>query len=181
MASEWRMKINLRVKKYLNVTSFLSSAMTGIGALFPRQADVHAETVFGPGAFVPGLHDARSGAGDDHEAGFHNLAPEIHGLLIFHLVRLRPGRAENGDLADVRIRREEAEGVAQFAQRGLDHPHVAGLLHVGQQFERVFDDVGDLVFVVAAAFEGDEFLDAALQFQIGGGSGRLFPLIMRAE
>ena len=142
MASEWRMKINLRVKKYLNVANFLSSRMTAFA--------------------LPGLHDARSGAGDDHEAGLHNLAPEIHGLLIFHLARLRPGRAENGDLADVRIRREEAEGITQFAQRGLDHPHVAGLLHVGEQLERVFDDVGDLVFVVAAAFEGDEFLDAAL-------------------
>ena len=111
---------------------------------------------------MPGLHDARSGAGNDHEAGFHNLAPEIHGLLIFHLARLRPGGAENGDLADARIRREEAEGITQFAQSGLDHTHVAGLLHVGQQLERIFDDVSNLVFVVAAAFEGDEFLDAAL-------------------
>ncbi len=133
-----------------------------VGGLFPRQADVHSKTVCGPGAFVPGLHDAWSGAGDDHETGFHNLAPEIHGLLIFHFVRLRPGGAENGDLADVRIRREEAEGITHFAQRGLDHPHVAGLLYVGQQLERVFDDVGNLVFVVAAALVSDEFLDAAL-------------------
>ena len=40
-----------------------------IGALLPRQADVGAETVFRPGALVAGLHDARPGAGDDHEAG----------------------------------------------------------------------------------------------------------------
>src|ERR1017187_7321730 len=30
MASEWRMKVSLRVKNYLNVMSFLSSAMTGL-------------------------------------------------------------------------------------------------------------------------------------------------------
>ena len=67
------------------------------------------------------------------------------------------------------IRREQPERVAQFPQRGLDDAHVAGVLHVGQQFQRVFDDVGDFGFVVAAAFELDEFLDALFQFQVGGG------------
>jgi len=110
MASEWRMKINLRVKSYLNVASFFVLANDRIRALLPRQADVHAETIFRSGAFVPGLHDAGAGTGDDHEAGLGNLAPEVHGLLVFHLVRLRPGRAENRDLADAGIRREEAEG-----------------------------------------------------------------------
>ena len=126
------------------------------------------KAVFRPGAFVSGLHDARPGAGDDHEAGLRNLAPEIHGLLVFQLVRLRPGGAENRDLADARIRREQPEGVAQFAQRGLDDAHVAGVLHVGQQLERVFDDVGDLGFVVAAAFEFDEFPNPPFQFRVGG-------------
>ena len=115
------------------------------------------------------------GTGNDHESGLGNLASEIHSLLVFHLVRLRPGRAENGDLADMGIRREKAEGVAQFAQRRLNHAGVAGVLYVGQQLERVFDEVGDLGFIVAAAFVGDEFLNAALQFQIGGGFGGHFP------
>ena len=162
MASEWRMKISLRVKKYLKVTSFLSSAMMGLADCSHGRRMFTPKLFSGPGAFVAGLHDARAGAGDDHETGFGNLAPEIHGLLIFRLVRLRPRGAENRDLADARIRREEPEGITQFAQRGLDDAHIAGVLHVGQQLERVFDDVGDLVFVVAAAFEFNQFLDAAV-------------------
>ena len=146
-----------------------------IGALLPRQADVDAETVFRPGAFVSGLHDARPGAGDDHETGLRNFAPELDGLLIFHLVRLRPRGTKNRDLADVRIRREQPEGVAQFAQRGLDDTHVTGVLHIGQQLERVFDDVGDFGFVVAAAFEFDEFPDPPLQFRVGG---RFFAVVL---
>ena len=122
----------------------------------------------GPAPSCPGLHDARPGAGDDHETGLHNFAPEIDGLLIFPFVRLRPRRAENRDLADARIRREEPERVAQFAQRGLDDAHVAGVLHVGQQLERVFDDVGDFAFVVAAALVSNEFLNPPLQFRVGG-------------
>ena len=64
-----------------------------VGALFPRQADVHAETVFRPGAFVAGLHDAGPGAGDDHEAGGGNFFAELAGLLVFGLsgsVRAEP-------------------------------------------------------------------------------------------
>ena len=117
---------------------------------------------------MSGLHDARPGAGDDHETGLRNFTPELDGLLIFQLVRLRPRGAKNRDLADARIRREQPEGVAQFAQRGLDDAHVAGVFHVGQQFERVFDDVGDLGFVVAAALVLNEFLNPLLQFRVGG-------------
>ena len=36
-----------------------------------------------------------------------------------------------------------------------------------EQFQGVFDDVGDFVLVVAAAFEPDEFGDALLQFGAG--------------
>src|ERR1035438_9112345 len=116
MASEWRMKISLRVKKYLNEMSFLSSPMMGVGALFLRQADVDAETVFRPGAFVSGLHDAGAGAGDDHEAGGGDLFAELGGLHVFGLGRMRARGAEDGDFALVGIRREDAEGVAEFAQ-----------------------------------------------------------------
>ena len=160
MASEWRTKMSLRVKKYLKVMSFLSSWMTGIGALLPRQADVRAKAVFQSRAFVAGVHDAAARAGDDHEPGFGNLAAEFDRLLVFHLGRLRARGAEDGHLALVRVGRKELEGVAQFAQRGLDDAHVAAVLDVGQQFERVFHDVLHRVGIVSAALVGDQFLDA---------------------
>ena len=73
-------------------------------------------------------------------------------------------------LRDGGIRLKQAEGITQFAQRGLDDAHVAGVLHVGQEFQGVFNDVGDFVFVVATAFELDEFLDPLFQFRADTGS-----------
>jgi hypothetical protein len=90
------------------------------------------------------------------------------------LVRACPRGTENGDLALVRIRREEAERVAQFAHGGLDDAHVAGVFHVGQEFQRVLDDVGDFGFVVAAALNRSVLQSA---FSIRGrrrASGRSF-------
>ena len=99
---------------------------------------------------------------------FTILRAEVGGLLIFQFVGLRARGAEDGDFAFAGVGREEAEGVAQFAQRGLDDAHVAGVLHVGQEFQGVFDDVGDFGFVVAAAFELDQLLNAFRQFGVGG-------------
>ena len=73
MASEWRTKVSLRVKKYLKVMSFLSFWNDGIGRLFPRQADVRAETPLRPAPFVARLHDAGTGTGDDHPTVRGNL------------------------------------------------------------------------------------------------------------
>src|SRR5208337_4795062 len=81
----------------------------GVGSLLPRQADVDAKAVFRPGALVSGLHDAWPGAGNDHETGLRNFAPELDGLLIFQFVRLRPRGAKNRDLADARIWCEQPE------------------------------------------------------------------------
>ena len=115
---------------------------------------------------VSGLHDAGAGPGDDHETGGGNLPAKLGGLLIFQFVRPRARGTEDGDFAFVRIRREDAEGVAQFAHGGLDDAHVAGVLHVTEHFQRVLNDVGDFGFVVAAAFEFDEFVNAAFQLGI---------------
>ena len=131
------MKMSLRVKKYLRVTSFLSSRMTGLALCSQGEADVDAEAFLGAGAFVPGLHDARAGAGDDHEPGRRDLAAELDPLLILLPRRLRPGGAEHGYLAHMGVGREELEGETQLPERGLDHPHVATVLDVLQQLEPV--------------------------------------------
>ena len=49
------------------------------------------------------------------------------------------------------VRRKELERVTQLPQRRLDDAHVAAVLHVLQQLERVLDDVGDALLVVPAA------------------------------
>jgi hypothetical protein len=108
-------------------------------------------------------------SGDDHEPGLRNFASELGSLLIFPPVGLRPGRAEDGDLANASIRREKPEGVAHLAQGSLDDTHVAGVLYIGQQLERVGDDVGDFGFVMAAALESDEFPNPFFQFWVNGG------------
>src|SRR5437667_6529238 len=59
-----------------------------VGALFPGQADISAETILRPGAFVAGLHDATPGARDDHEPRLSNLSAELDPLLILHARRL---------------------------------------------------------------------------------------------
>ena len=140
----------------------------GIGRLFPRQPDVRAEAALRPRALVARLHDAAARARDDHEARVRDLAREFHGLLILDLIRLRAGRAEDGDLARGRIRLEQFEGVAQLAHRGLDHAHVAAVLNVGEQFQRALDEVRDEVGIVPAALERDEFVNAPAQLGISG-------------
>ena len=101
MASEWRMKISLRVKKYLNEIELLVFVDDRVWRLFPREANVDAETVFRSRAFVAGLHDAGAGAGDDHVTGFGDHFGELDGLLVFLLGRLCSGGAEDGDFAFV--------------------------------------------------------------------------------
>ena len=155
------------MKKYLNVTSFLSSLDDRVGALLPGQADVGAEAVLRPGALVPGLHDARAGAGDDHEARRGHLAAELDAPAgtpcRVGCVRAEPNMVT---LRTLRVGREELEGVAQLPQRRLDHAHIAAVLHVLQQLQRVLDDVGHDLLVVAAALVGDELLNPPFQFGV---------------
>jgi hypothetical protein len=136
------------------------------GALFPRQADVDAKTILRARALVSSLHDARPGTRDDHESRLNNLSPEIHRLLILLGFRLGAGGAEDGDLAFAGVGGEKAEGIAQFAEGGLDHPHISSVLDVLEQFQAVFDDVCNLVFVIAATLILDEFLNPPRQFRI---------------
>ena len=138
----------------------------GVGGLFPRQADVDAKTILRAGALVAGLHDARASARDDHEAGPDNLPPKLDGLLIFLLVGLGAGGAEHGNFAEARVRGKEFEGVTQLPQRGLNHAYVAGVLHVGQQLERIFNDVPHQFGVVSSALVSDEVLDEPLQLGV---------------
>ena len=142
-----------------------------VGALFPRQADIGAEALFRSGAFVPRLHNPAARARYHHETRFHDLAAELKGLLVLHAGRLRAGRAENRYLATPRIRSKKSESIAQFAEGGLDHLHIPGVLHISQQFKGVLNDVGHIFLIESSALIIDELLNAAPQFQV---SRRLF-------
>ena len=48
----------------------------------------------------------------------------------------------------------------------MDHPHVAAVLHVMEQLERILHDVFDQVGVVPATFVSDQVINAALQLRI---------------
>lgn len=106
----------------------------GVGGLFPGQADIGAEAIFGAGAFVACLHDSGAGAGDDHEAGIGGEAAEFLCLVVFGFIGLGAGGAEDGDFASVVIGGEEAEGVAEFAHGGLDDADIAAVFDVGEEF-----------------------------------------------
>ena len=133
----------------------------GVGGLFPRQADVGAETHFQSGAFVAGLHDAGAGAGDDHEARVGNLAGELDRFEIFLARGQSAGGAEDGDFAGLIVGGEKTEGVAQFAHGGADDPHVAAILDVCQQFEGIDNDFLDQIRIIAPALGRNQFLNAA--------------------
>ena len=124
----------------------------GIGALLPRQADVHAETVFQSRALVAGVHDARPRPGDDHEARRRHLLAKLQRLLVFRLARQRTRGTEDGYLALRGIGRKEAESIPQFPDRRLDDAHIALGRNILEQLEGVLDDVGDLGLIRATAF-----------------------------
>ena len=105
-------------------------------------------------------------AGDHHETGFGDFAPELLGLLIFHFGRLRARRTEDRHFPRAGVGREQFESVTQFPQRRLDHPHITAVLDIRQHLQRAFDNVGDAFLVETSALVIDEFLDAPLQFRV---------------
>jgi hypothetical protein len=111
---------------------------------------------------MAGLHDAAAGTGDDHETGFGNLFSQLNGLLIFEFVGLSARGTENRHFAFVGIGREQSKRVAQFTQRRGNDFDVAGVLDIGKDFQRAFDDVGYFFLVEASAFETDELFDPPL-------------------
>jgi hypothetical protein len=127
----------------------------GVGAFFPGQSNAGPKTVLQARPFVPGAHDARAGPRDDHPAGGGHLASKVRRLFILRFLQLGAGGAEDGDFALLGVRFEQAEGVAQFAHGGADQPHVAPVLHVGQQLEGIENNVGHQVLVVAASLIDD--------------------------
>jgi hypothetical protein len=128
--------------------------------LFPGQLDIGAETHVRSRALVSGLHDAGTGAGDDHVAFLGDFPREIDRLQILLPCRQRARRAENGHLAFVIVRGEEPEGVTQFAHRGADDSGVPTVFDVGQQLEGIDHDVFDQIGVIPAPLFRDQFLDA---------------------
>src|SRR5581483_7958496 len=66
--------MSLRVKKKMKVHQLGVVADERVGVLHRRQADVDAEAALPAGALVAGLHDPRSGAGDDHKTRLGELA-----------------------------------------------------------------------------------------------------------
>src|SRR5690606_10239623 len=92
----------------------------GIGALFPRQTDVQSEAVLESGPLVPGMHDARAGAGDHHVPGRGELAAKLHGEAMFIAPGLGASRTEDRDLSAVSVGLEESERVAKFADGSRD-------------------------------------------------------------
>src|SRR5260370_5777315 len=111
-----------------------------VGALLPGQPYVGSKTFFRAGAFMTGLHDSATCAGDYHETGFGNLASKIHALLVLHAGGLGARRAENRDFTGLGIWGEQFESVAQLTHGGLDYSHIAAVLDHGYRFGRVFDN-----------------------------------------
>src|SRR5437868_4021392 len=137
----------------------------GVGALFPRQADVRAETAFRARALVACLHDPRASPRDDHPARVRDAPRKFNSLLIFLLGRSCPGGAENSDFAGAGPGREQFERVPQFPERRGDDPDVAPSFNIAQQSQPLFDDVGYQILVMSPAFERDQLVDPVPQFQ----------------
>src|ERR1017187_532590 len=118
----WEQREGIRVpdedeltgEEILEGDELLVLANNRVGGLLPRQTNVGPEALLQASALVSGLHNPRARAGDDHEARLRDLAAELHRLLVFGPTRLRPGGAEHGDFAHVRVRRKELECETQF-------------------------------------------------------------------
>ena len=156
-------------KEILEGDQLLVLANDRVGRLFPGQTDVGAKALLRAGALVSGLHDARARAGNDHEPRPHDLAAEVDRLLVFRAGRRRPGGAEHGDLAHARVRCEELERETQLAQGGLDNSHVAAVLHVLQQLQRVLDNVRHAFLVETSALVINQLLNAPRQLRVHWG------------
>ena len=93
-----------------------------VGALLERQPDRHADRALPPGALHAGLHDPGPGAGDDHPAALGQRRGDVAGLLVERVVRVGAGRAEDRDLAHVRVRRRTCANASRISgdRRGGD-------------------------------------------------------------
>ena len=113
-----------------------------IGRLLEGQKDVQPHRIFAARPYVPGLHDAARGAGDDHPVMLGHLPAELDRLLVGGLMGRGPGRAEDGHLAVGAVGGEDFEGIAQFAERAAEELDVAAAGAVlGQLVGRELDFV----------------------------------------
>ena len=147
MASECRMKISLRVKKYLKVTSFLSSRMTGLAACSQGRRMLAPKLISGPAPSWPACMMPPPAPVMTMKPAWAILRP--NSTACWYSGRDGRVRAEPNmvTLRTPRIGGKEPEGVAQLAKRGLNHAHVAAVLHVREQLQRVLDNIGDILRV----------------------------------
>ena len=166
MAEASFMNSSLRVKKYLKFISLGSSAMTVL-VRCSKGRRMATPKLARAGAVVPGPHDAVAGAGDDHPVDLAHPAGELVGLDVLgavHGVRAEPKIA---DLADVVVRGEDLEGVAQLLERVGQEPEVAAVGAVAGQARDGDHQVGQDVAVAAIGGEaGQEIVDGGVA---GGG------------
>ena len=112
------------------------------------------------------LHDSWAGSGNHHPTSVRYLPGEIDRLLVLLFGRGSAGGTEDGDFAGASVWFKQFEGVAELADGGLDDAGIATDRDISQELERVIDDVGNEVGVVATTLVSDEFLDAAFQLRI---------------
>src|SRR5439155_14755229 len=115
--------------------------------LLERQPDVDAEAVIRTRALLAGAHDAVAGAGDHHVAGIPDTLRKLEGGPARGRLPRGARRAEDADLPDVTVRREDLEGIAELAQRRVQDLDVADRRPVPQQLETGLDHLADELLV----------------------------------
>ena len=96
------MKINLRVKKYLKVTSFLSSRMMGLALCSQGRRMLTPKLFSGPAPSCPACMIPPPAPVMTMKPASAILRPKLHGLLVFQRFGVRARGAENRHLADRR-------------------------------------------------------------------------------
>ena len=129
--------------------------MIGIGLLLERQQDVDADALFASGADVARLHDAAGRAGDDHPARLGDAAAELDRRRIGRIARRQPRRAEHRHLAQMPIRREHLEAVAQLLEGRAEQLDVAARGAVADEF------VGGLADLLDQLLDADRWRSSA--------------------
>src|ERR1044071_4052436 len=107
-------KHELSSKEKMKVHELGIVANERIGVLYRRKTDIDAEALLPTRTFVPGLHNARSGARDHHQPCARELLGEAPRQMVIWIGFFDSRRTEDTDLTDVSIGRKDAEGTAQF-------------------------------------------------------------------
>jgi hypothetical protein len=144
-----------------------------VGFLAEGELDIQAEAPFFSRTFVPRLHNARAGSGDDHETLLGEATSHVRSQLIVGALFPDPGGAEDAHLANPTVGGENLEGISELLEGSVENLEISPARFISDELQDGLHHLGSEVIIRCPAASLNPCLD--LFFKRGGRHGPSFP------